>query len=120
MVRYFTDGREVSNKDPFGGQMVKSKTKWDGDKLVSRIVTRRMMAGRPVDMDIIEEWKLSKDGKTLTKKVVIIFPKNAPDRVNTSDVPAYLRTILISESFCSIVTEISEFSKGLFVLSLLD
>jgi hypothetical protein len=86
VVQYFTDGREFSHKDPFGG-MVKSKTKWDGDKLVSRIVTRRMMSGRPVDLDILEEWKLSKDGKTLTKKVVIIVPKNAPDKVNAVPVP---------------------------------
>ena len=38
--------------------------------------------GRSVDMDVVEEWKLSKDGKTLTKKIIIIFPKNAPDKVN--------------------------------------
>lgn len=81
-VQYFTDGREVSSKDPFGTQTIKAKTKWDGDKLVSRIVTRRIIASRFVDLDIVEEWKLSKDGKTLTKKVVIIPPKNAPDRVN--------------------------------------
>jgi len=81
VFQYFTDGREVTRKDPFG-EVVKSKTKWDGDKLVSRIVTRRIIVGRSVDMDIVEEWKLSKDGKTLTKKIVIIFPKNAPDKVN--------------------------------------
>jgi hypothetical protein len=81
-VQYFTDGREVSHKDTLGTQTIKSKTKWDGDKLVSRIVSRRMIASRFIDMDIVEEWKLSKDGKTLTKKVVIIAPKNAPDRVN--------------------------------------
>ncbi len=81
-VQYFTDGREVSSKDPLGVQTVKSKTKWEGDKLVSRVVTRRMIASRFVDLDIIEQWKLSKDGKTLTKKVVIIPPKNAPDKVN--------------------------------------
>ena len=34
------------------------------------------------NVDVIEEFKLSKDGNTLTKKIIVIPPRNAPDRVN--------------------------------------
>ncbi len=81
-VKYFTDGREVSTKGSSGASVVKARTKWDGDKLTSRTVTRRIVMNRPVDLDIVEEWRLSKDGGTLTKKTIIIYPKNAPDKVN--------------------------------------
>lgn len=43
---------------------------------------RRFGIGAVTSMDIIEEWKLSKDGKTLTKKITVLVPRNALDRVN--------------------------------------
>ena len=82
VINYFTDGREISTKKLIASDVLKATTKWDGDKLVNRTLTRRIVMGRSVDMDVVEEWKLSKDGKTLTKKIIIIFPRNAPDKVN--------------------------------------
>ena len=79
---YFSDERGETYKDPISGQGIKSKTKWDGDKLVTHYFGRRVLIGRPIDVNIIEEWKLSKDGQTLTKKTTVVFPRNAPDRVN--------------------------------------
>jgi hypothetical protein len=83
---YFSDGRGETHKDPATGHELKSKTKWDGDKLVTRYTGRRFGIGTVTSMDIIEEWKLSKDGKTLTKKITVLVPRNALDRVNAVQV----------------------------------
>lgn len=83
---YFSDGRGETYKDPATGHELKSKTKWDGDKLVTRYTGRRIGIGTVTSMDIIEEWRLSKDGKTLTKKITVLVPRNALDRVNAVQV----------------------------------
>jgi hypothetical protein len=79
---YYTDQRGETHQDLSSRQAIKSKTRWDGDKLVTRYSGKRALIGSMVNVDVVEEWKLSKDGKTLTRKIITIFPKNAPDRVN--------------------------------------
>src|SRR6185369_13932544 len=80
---YYTDGRGETFKSQTSGAAIQSKTKWDGDKLVIHYVGGGIVgfAGAR-NVNVIEEWKLSKDGQTLTKKIIVIPPRNAPDRVN--------------------------------------
>ena len=68
---YFTDGRGESNRStfgpsPFGASDVKSKTGWEGDKLVVRSsASRPSPDGGSVIVTSTETWELSSDGKTL-------------------------------------------------------
>jgi hypothetical protein len=45
---------------------VRTKTAWRGDKLVTHGLFRKLLSGRPLDANVTEEWKLSKDGRKLT------------------------------------------------------
>ena len=77
-LNYYTDGRgeenlpEISIHTGQGGdsgqfdQKLKSKTKWDGEKLVSRANLQRTVNGHLYRMELVKEWKLSKDGNALT------------------------------------------------------
>ena len=80
---YYTDGRGETFKSPANPIAVQSKTKWDGDKLVIHYVGGGSVGFTGArNVNIIEEWKVSKDGQTLTKKIIVIPPRDAPDRVN--------------------------------------
>jgi hypothetical protein len=79
---YFSDGRGETVKGPSGGITIQSRTKWDGDKLVIHYVGGGLLGTAVRNVNVIEEWKLSKDGQSLTKKIIVIPPRNAPDRVN--------------------------------------
>ena len=63
----YTDGRAASNRDT-NGDTVKSSTKWEGKKLISRYAIHRSFEGNPETVDVIDEWTVSSDGKTLTLK----------------------------------------------------
>jgi len=76
---YFSDGRGEDNpsglsfnfasREPDPAQFeekVRTKTKWDGDKLVARALLRRVVNGHTLTYEIIKEWKLSKDRNSLT------------------------------------------------------
>jgi hypothetical protein len=98
---YYTDGRGETNattmflstgtdvKLPGNKDVTKSKTKWSGDKVVTRFTLTSLIAGHPVEFEIIDEWKLSKDGQTLTQTSRTVFrqdmsggifvPANRPD-----------------------------------------
>jgi hypothetical protein len=69
---YYTDGRGEAYQSPLGGGSVKSKTRWDGNKLQTRYTIQKVYPGRVVNVDVIEEWKLSKDGKTLTQRLAAV------------------------------------------------
>ena len=60
-MKYTTDGKPNTNPG-FRGNTVKSKTHWDGDKLVTE-ATRETPQGT---METKETYSLSSDGKTLT------------------------------------------------------
>lgn len=65
---YYTDGRGETNPAMLGRVGVKSKTKWDGAKLVSESkLTRESPGGGTFTIDSTEKWQLSADGKTLTR-----------------------------------------------------
>jgi hypothetical protein len=82
---YYTDGRGETNattmllstgtdmKLPGDKDITKSKTKWSGDKLVTRFTLRSVIGGHPLEFEIIDEWKLSKDGQTLTQTSRTVF-----------------------------------------------
>lgn len=85
---FYTDNRGESNIAIFQGALgitggsegpaeneeLKSKTKWDGNKLVSRSTVRFVVSGYSVFLNVTEKRELSADGKTLT--ITITF--NAP------------------------------------------
>jgi hypothetical protein len=68
---YYTDERGETNQATLGVGEVKSKTRWDGDKVVSEArVTRKSQSG-PYELDITQKWQVSSDGKTLTNTTTI-------------------------------------------------
>lgn len=63
---YYTDERGETNQSAFGVGEVKSKTKWDGDKVLAQAhVTRRGQSG-DYELDVMQKWQVSSDGRTLT------------------------------------------------------
>ena len=68
---YYTDERGETNQATIGVGEVKSKTKWDGDRVVSEAqVTRRGQSG-PYVLNVMQRWQVSSDGKTLTNTTTI-------------------------------------------------
>lgn len=99
---YYTDGRGETNpatrlltttpnsvSRDLDKQVSQSKTRWSGNKLVMRATLRTGIAGRVMEFEVIDEWRISGDGKTLTQtsRTVIrqhfsdgvFVPANAPD-----------------------------------------
>ena len=77
---YYTDGRGETNPGLFNSSQVKSKTKWEGTKLVSRSsATVTMRTGENVYIDTTEKRELSADGNTMTITVMV----NTPQRPQT-------------------------------------
>lgn len=99
---YFTDERGEENeatamlttnpgappRDP-QKERTKSKTRWSGNKIVTRSLLQLQAGGRVVEFDLVEEWKLSSDGKTLTQTTRTVYlqssggafiPAMAPDK----------------------------------------
>jgi len=98
---YFTDGRGEENqatamlttnpnappRDPQKG--TKSTTRWSGNKIVTRSLLQLQAGGRVVEFELVDEWKLSSDGKTLTQTTKTVYlqssggafiPAMAPDK----------------------------------------
>ncbi|HBB86790.1 MAG TPA: hypothetical protein DC047_04170 [Blastocatellia bacterium] len=98
---YYTDGRGETNattmflstgtdmKLPGAKDVTKSTTKWSGNKLVTRVKLRSVIGGHSLEFEIIDEWKLAKDGQTLSQTSRTVFsqdmsggvfvPANRPD-----------------------------------------
>lgn len=84
---YFTDERGETNQatttittnpgsvraEDLEKQVVKSRTRWSGDKLITVSTLRLTAAGHVLDYELVDEWKLSKDGKALTRLSKIVF-----------------------------------------------
>jgi len=77
-LTYYTDGRGEKNQttawvttnpgaDSYRPTETTSKTTWDKDKIVTRSVSRSYAGTAIVEFEIIDELRLSSDGKTLTK-----------------------------------------------------
>lgn len=72
---YYSDGRGELNPSTVGRVGVKTKTKWDGDKLTAiSTLTRKTSGGGQLNIDTSERWQLSKDGKTLTYVISVSSP----------------------------------------------
>ena len=72
---YYTDGRGEVNEGPTitdrpekpaREDEVRTKTEWRGDRVVTRGSIQKFLSGRPLNAEVSEEWKLSKDGRKLT------------------------------------------------------
>lgn len=84
---YFTDGRGETNPattllttDPqtatprdVAKEMTKSKTRWGGNKIVTRSRLSLTLAGNVVEFEVVDEWTLSADGKSLTQTSKTVF-----------------------------------------------
>ncbi len=100
-LTYYTDGRGETNPttiwlspspDPKSSRPAetKSRTRWSGERLVIRSTLRLMVGIHVISEDLVDEWKLSADGKTLTQTTrhrmrptswdgAIFTPANRPD-----------------------------------------
>lgn len=84
---YYTDERGETNQatttittnpgsvrpEDLEKQVTKSRTRWSGDKLITVSTLRLTAAGHVLEYELVDEWKLSKDGKVLTKLSKIVF-----------------------------------------------
>lgn len=89
---YFTDGRGEENQvtamlttNP-GAQprdlqkeRTKSTTRWSGNKIVTRGLLQLRAAGRVIEFELVDEWKLSTDGKTLTQTTRTVHLQSSSD-----------------------------------------
>lgn len=86
-LTYYTDGRSEKNpttdwlttnpgSDSFKPAETASKTTWSKDKIVTRSISRSYAGTAIIEFEIIDEWKLSSDGKTLTKTTRFVPSKD--------------------------------------------
>lgn len=87
---YHTDGRgEINPATSFlttnpqavktadvAKQMTTSTTRWNGNKIVTRARLRLAVAARMIEYELIDEWKLSADGKVLIQTSRIVFQQS--------------------------------------------
>jgi hypothetical protein len=85
---YYTDGRGETNSATIllvnrpGGarpeemekELIKSRTHWEGKKIVSRAMVRKSLGGHLMEYEIFDEWKVSDDGEMLTETTRLVFP----------------------------------------------
>ena len=73
---YYTDRRGETNPATFGGTSLKSKTKWDKNKIETRASWSTETRGGEVNnFDSTEKWELGAEGKTLTYTIDIASPR---------------------------------------------
>lgn len=89
-LTYYTDGRGETNpttiwlstspdpKSPRPAE-TKSKTKWSGERVVIRSKLRMMAGIHVIEEDLVDEWKLSADGRTLTQTTRHVMPMTSSD-----------------------------------------
>ncbi|MET0624661.1 MAG: hypothetical protein ABW250_16910 [Pyrinomonadaceae bacterium] len=70
---YYTDGRGETNPAAIGAGEVKSKTKWDGDRVAaqSKLVWPGRDGAAGAEVDVTQRWQVSSDGKSLTNSTVM-------------------------------------------------
>jgi len=54
-------------------ERTRSYTRWSGHKIISVATLRMVLGARVVEYKVIDEWKLSDDGKVLTRISQIVF-----------------------------------------------
>ena len=85
----YTDGRAASNRDTTG-ETFKLSANWDGRKLISRYALHRSFAGNPETVDVIDEWTISNDGKTLTLKTTMRYIQRSTDAAHREPFRGYV------------------------------
>jgi hypothetical protein len=86
-LTYYTDGRGETNpttarvttnpgSESYRPAETKSKTTWSKNKVVTRSVSQTFGSGAVFEFEIVDEWRLSSDGKTLTKTSKTIPNRN--------------------------------------------
>ncbi len=88
-LTFYTDGRTASNRDTTG-ETFKSTANWDGRKLVARYTLHRAFGGSPETVDVIDEWTLSNDGKTLTLKTTMRYLQRGTDAAHREPFRGYV------------------------------
>lgn len=89
LILLTTNTRDVTAAD-IDKEVIKSKTTRQRDKIVIRAIRRNMAGTHVFEYEMVDEWKLSSDGKTLTQTSRMIFrpdlssrsvfvPTNRPD-----------------------------------------
>jgi hypothetical protein len=85
-LTYYTDGRGETNlresqADGFESWRpaeTESKTTWNKNSLVTRSVSLSVSSGAVSQLEIVDEWRLSGDGKTLTLTTRTLPKKDSP------------------------------------------
>ena len=89
---YYTDGRGETNpttiwistspnpNSPRPAQ-TGSKTSWSGERVKIRSFLSMRQGIHTIEEDVVDEWKLSADGKTLTWTTSHIFPPNTAEHI---------------------------------------
>jgi len=85
----YTDGRTASNRDTTG-ETFQSSAKWEGRKLISRYALHRSFGGNPETVDVIDEWSISNDGKTLTLKTTLRYLQRGTDAAHREPFRGYV------------------------------
>ena len=70
---YYTDGRGEANPATVGAGEVKSKTKWDGEKVSAnaKMTWPGQNGAAGAEMDVTQKWQVSSDGKGLTNTTAL-------------------------------------------------
>jgi hypothetical protein len=66
---YYTDGRGEENPLLVTKGVVKSRTLWDGRKLVSKSFSQMRTSRGILQLEALQKWELSADGRTLTQTI---------------------------------------------------
>ena len=72
-LTYTTDGKENKNVNPRGSE-VKTRSQWDGGRLVTKGRQSLDSPLGPTEADLSEVWTLSPDGRTLTIESTTTVP----------------------------------------------
>ncbi|MDQ2977129.1 MAG: hypothetical protein M3R69_17180 [Acidobacteriota bacterium] len=75
-----SDGTNMNSRD-LDKQVTRSRTRWSGNKLVTRSTLSNPIAGRILEFEVTEEWKLSEDGRALTQTSRTVFRPGSSDPV---------------------------------------
>ena len=84
---YYTDGRGETNpttawvtpkpgSESWRPKETKSKTAWSKNKVVTRSVSQTFGGAAVFEFEVIDQWRLSSDGKTLTKTTKTVPNRN--------------------------------------------
>ena len=90
---FYTDGRGEANPGAKGQAAIKSNTQWKDKKLISRYALHRAVrsSNGTVDVvDVIDEWSLSDDGKTLTLKTTLRYILRGADAEHSPPFRGYV------------------------------